>query len=525
MGAENDMSLAARMATPAKDARAAEVRAGGASERELKFMVDADTVPALLAHPLAQGETLARRLRSTYFDTNRREVETAGFGLRVRRDGRIWLQTVKRDLAGRWPARSEWEWPIRNGSVDLKGLAKTPLAKRLKGKVQSLAPIFTIDVQRQTRRCRFMDSEIDVAIDIGEIDASGRKEPICEVELELKTGETTSLFLFAQQLAADVALRLSMASKAERGYRLAAGDASTPRRADAIAVDGRMSVGDAFRRACTEGLKQIAANSALVLRSPDPEAIHQLRVGIRRLRTALRTFAPALDDMRRAGAGAGLAWLSEELNQARDIDVFLAEAVPVGEESLARLRSALGQTRAAALEHARATIRSPRYGQVMLAVAMTLGGGDGVGTKSQRALGAKPIKKFATRALAEMLAAVRKRARSLQGADVEARHQLRIRTKRLRYAAEFFSPLFAARSKTTKAYLNASAAAQESLGAVNDIATAHGLADGLASTYSAEAAFAFGRAVGRLEADEHARLAGAADAVKALIGAKPFWRS
>jgi triphosphatase len=290
-------------------------------EIELKFLIAPEKIGDLLAHPLLQGEMSTARLRSVYYDTPELDLRDIGITLRVRWTGNGYVQTVKTLEAGA-PRRGEWESPVENEDVDRAALATTPASEILNGKAGSLVPIFSTTVERRSQIAEFENARIEVSFDHGEISSGEASEPIEELELELKAGEISSLFGLARELCRATSIRLWLESKAERGVRLRDGAAADPRKAEPVNLSAAMCSMEAFQEIARACLVQVTANDELLRRIRRPEAIHQLRIGLRRLRTATSIFKIMVADDERETIETELKWLTGELDPARDIDVF-----------------------------------------------------------------------------------------------------------------------------------------------------------------------------------------------------------
>ncbi|MGH7160254.1 MAG: CYTH domain-containing protein, partial [Acetobacteraceae bacterium] len=198
------------------------------TEVELKLLGDCADLARLTASPLvgahAKNHGRVRHLKAIYYDTETGGLERAGVAFRVRKVGRRLVATVKRAGApgGSPAARDEWEMPVASMAPD-----PGPLLPLLPADLQALLgaaplqPVFTTTVRRTTRRLKLADAELEMAFDQGRIEAGGRSLPISEIELELKRGSIAVLFDFARELAETAPLRLSLQSKAERGFALA----------------------------------------------------------------------------------------------------------------------------------------------------------------------------------------------------------------------------------------------------------------------------------------------------------------
>ena len=508
-------------------------------ETELKFQID-EACAARLIERLALGSAARRRrLRTVYYDTPEGALAAAGFVLRVRDDGRTHVQTVKQaSLDGGALRRGEWETPAEGEALDLKAAARTPLKPWLKvATVAALGPMFVVDVERAKCDLRRTGGVVEVALDRGEVRTGGRGSPIHELELELKSGPAQVLFDLARELIAEFPLNLAFISKAERGRLLLAQDDGAVAHPRPAVLKADFSAAHAFRIIANGALEQAVSNAALLREGRGAEALHQTRVGLRRLRSALTLFRPMLADSRFDGVNAALRWLAKSLDDARDLDVFLAAAFRptpadgADEPGFDAFVAALRAARAKAYEQALAAIDSDRCRLLFLDTLAWID--TGPWTES-RALDVVHWRTRSIRALADELLQDRwrrlvKKGRKLEKLSPADRHKLRIAGKRLRYAAGFFSSLYPV--KAQKRFTKAAAELQDALGALTDIAAGRtlvervtlALGDPLASSDAPPPAFAAGRLTGHREADEARALKAALKAFKRFEAVEPFW--
>jgi CHAD domain-containing protein len=243
-----------------------------------------------------------------------------------------------------------------------------------------------------------------------------------------------------------------------------------------------INVSDAFRLTLVQCRWHVAANAAIFVDSREPEAIHQLRVGLRRLRVALTSFggefrAPQFEAVRLRAKD-----IAQQLAPARDIDVFVSGLLePVARangspEVFAVLRRRAREARERAFGDAFAVISGLRLRMLMRDLSdITDGRGWPLPPYRESAPAGLqvynlPARMVAERVLSHRCRQARKRARHLDRLSAVERHSLRIELKKLRYAAEFFVPLFDAGQ--AKKFLSRLARMQDVLGAVNDVAVA-----------------------------------------------------
>ena len=199
-------------------------------EQELKLVVEADDKLDLLSLSwlvaLADRELETHQLISTYYDTPDRYLSKLKLGLRLRKKGSQWFQTVK--TAGKvregLHQRQEWEDELIDERWDLDKLKQTPLAEIIEdGESWSmLQPVFTTDFIRETLQLTVTDgTQIELAYDRGEVRAGNLRSSIHEIELELKSGSVEQLKQLAERLQEHFSLKPSDCSKAKQGYQLA----------------------------------------------------------------------------------------------------------------------------------------------------------------------------------------------------------------------------------------------------------------------------------------------------------------
>ena len=484
-------------------------------EIELKFLCAPEDLGRVLA-AAPDGDDDTRELISVYFDTPDRDLQKAGASLRVRESRGQRVQTLKR---GDGLAREEHEAPIFGDAPDP---SLGPLPDLLPDGVRTeLRPAFHVRVTRRQRLVRFEGAEIELALDQGEVRGGRRSSPISELELELKSGEPAALFDFARELSHAAPIYLSFASKSQRGQALVAGSPLHAHRRARLAPASDASIAAVFQGIGRSTLEAVAANAEVLRRQPDPEALHQLRVAARTLRSALSTFNDIVADDAFERVKTELRWLAKACDQARNLDVFAEEVKAAAE--LDPPPSGLGALAAgveAARERARAdvvqAVGSTRFRDLLIEVTGWVDTGDWL----RRPEAGAPAKPFAATVLQKRRRKVLKDGRGLAALSDEDRHQVRIDAKKLRYAAEGFEGLF--ERKAAKRFIDRLKALQDELGALNDLATQETMLANLSLT--PEAAFAAGELVGRKTAQKGRHIAKAAKALDRLEGARTFWR-
>ena len=496
-------------------------------EIELKLEFDPADLARIHAHPLlAASASQHKTLHSTYYDTADLVLRKAGVSLRVRDTNGRFVQTIKsaNGDAGLFD-RSEWEHEVKDRDIDLIAASGTALEPLLSVRVRNaLRPVFETRVNRTVYQVARNGSDIEVALDRGEVDAGGRQAAIHELELELKRGEPAELFRLARKLDAIVPLRIAGKVKAERGYELVEDAHQAFEKARPIQLDPSMASGEAFRAIVHNCLRQIIANEPGVC-AGDAEALHQMRIGLRRLRAAITAFATVSTDSKQDRIKRELKAATNKLGPARDLDVFAADVFKhlsetgAGEKEFAEASRDFTLRREKTYAALADFVRSKRSRRTLLDVAEWVE--TGRWTRA-RADAERPIEQHAADVLAKFRKQIRKRGRDLDELDARARHKLRIRAKKLRYTIEFFGGVFPGHKnvKRRQAALNSLKTLQDTLGSLNDIAARKALVsngDGLTRHVAAMVD------AGEAKADkllEQARLAHAH-----FSKVKAFWKS
>ncbi len=443
-------------------------------EIELKLAlpgVDADTATRILrTHPQLRQRPVQRlRLTNRYYDTPEGWLRQQRCALRVRgiepldvsappahRHGnapgtlaRRWEQTVKTAGDGALSVRGEWTTPLRRAALDLAALAATPLCQQTDWAelAAALQPVYETRCTRTLWTVRRRDgSVIEVALDGGDFRANGRRAPLLELELELIRGQQGALWELATALGERLPLIPARASKAEQAQRLAAGEYDAPVRARAPTLPRGADPAAVARVALGDALGQCCDNLLLAVRSDDPEAIHQARVGWRRWRSLLRLLRPWLPPVPDT---TPLRPLLDTLGTLRDLDVARTETLPAWADAFvedatqypqrvrAVQRSLRALQRAAQRERQRlrALLRQPAVTQGLLACNAWLHAlPEHIDAPEDWA--AQRLQRWQRR-LRRMLEAA--------APEAEALHTARLLAKRLRYGAEAVAPALSGR--------------------------------------------------------------------------------
>lgn len=432
------------------------------NEIELKFLVDEPVVRQLRSRArtlkLADGAARTRTLRSIYLDTSDHALKKGGIALRLRRDGRRWTQTVKleRTLHGGLAQSSEAESPAPGGRASVEAIPDPGVRERVLQCVNGspLEPVCETVMRRTAvQLSRDEGTRAELAIDVGEIHAGDRSAPLREAEIELIEGNPRGLFDIAQALLPDDGWRFSRMSKGARGYLLAEegriDPVLAPRNAEPVALEPAQTVEQAARDILRECFDQIAVNVAVVQTLDDPEGPHQLRIGLRRLRSAFSIFRSVFACPEMSRLQNETRWLGREVGRVRDLDVVLIDIVQreaaayPDEKSLLALAERLAPAAASLRQRLRETLAHTRVQRLLIDLARfteTRGWLPHDFDQSERL--ARPVVDFARQAINQRWKTVARRTGEIDTLETVERHDLRKELKKLRYVVEFLTPLY-----------------------------------------------------------------------------------
>ncbi|MCX7257440.1 MAG: CHAD domain-containing protein [Polaromonas sp.] len=455
-------------------------------------------VPALARHPATQ-----QHLHNIYYDTPDQRLNRERIALRLRRTGStedpVWLQTLK--TGGRSDSalsqRGEWESSVHGPTLERQALQATPwLDLDPDGALfQTLAPCFVTIFERTCWTVRRRDgSLIEVALDIGQIEAGGNLAPLCELELELLAGQPAALFDLARQIARSIAVLPETRSKAVRGYALARGELHQPLRARPPKLTPHQSLGEAAQSVLREAFCQFTSNLQALRASDEPEVVHQARVGWRRFRTALRLFLPALNPEALPSLQP-LHTLLTLLGELRDLDVASTDTLPPlaqaytaadasRENHWQNLQELITESSRLQRTAVRYALQTPAAGAALLAITQWLESGPAL---AALAAPAAPAPKATAQAKAKPLPSLRRWAKkrsarlheklkiALQDlSQPDSQHRARILAKRMRYSLETLAPLL--KKRRAQRWQQQALALQTNLGSSRDLQQAAVLA-------------------------------------------------
>ncbi len=513
-------------------------------EVELKLRVSPEAMAMLRAHPDFSGflgEPISEKLVSVYFDSDKLFLRDHGLTLRVRHDGKKRVQTIKSAHHGIFE-RSEWEHDIKSDAPNLALVANTALGPILTDDIRNaLKPIFETRIERTAYRLNGGSNDVAIAFDEGQIVAAGTSRAVCEIELELKRGDPTELFKIARAIGELVPSQLDVKSKSERGYDLVEKSPAGAEKAYEPELSAGTNAGRAFTLIARACLRQLVANEGATEKR-NAEALHQMRIALRRLRAAISLFSAVVADDRVEPIKTELKWLGRELAPARDLDSFLIEALrplrkqQADEPGLISISRMFARERLKSYRRAREAVESARFRALVLDTTEWIETGpwstsDDPLIAARRAI---PIETLAAEQLSQRRKKIRRRGAEIGELSPEQLHQLRIQIKKTRYATEFFASFYQGKktAKRCEKFRSALKQLQNCLGGFNDIMTRKALcADILArpgrnltAEQNRHRAFAAGLIMGDQQAQIAQLLDRAGKAHSRFDDAKPFWK-
>ncbi|WP_271896628.1 CYTH and CHAD domain-containing protein [Candidatus Phyllobacterium onerii] len=454
-------------------------------EVELKLRASPGSLDQIRTSPVilqdSRNKGTIRRLETTYYDTADHKLFGAGISLRVRRSGKYLVQTIKRVSVDDPLTRNEWEAPVETLTPDLGALPVSEIDGIFdKIAVDQFVPIFVTKVRRHRVTVDVSEGQIEVAFDDGVIEAGSQQEPLCEVELELKQGRAAALYQLGLGLMDISPLCLETQSKSARGYALALGIDSVAVKASSSNLGCQNTVDEGIAKLLSNCQQQIQAN--LSPAENGGEGVHQLRVALRRLRTALYFLRREFETPSLLALDGEARRFARTLGPARNWDVFIDSTLADIEKSnlpdidFSSLRAASVPFRNEGYGIVRDNIADSQTNRFLLSLGLVIqrkSWRNEVASEDLRTL-AEPLTKFASKVLTRIERKALKSGRHFRHLRPEARHRLRLTLKKLRYATEFFLPLYVDRGPTGK-YLKQLSRLQDVLGEANDIRTSRTL--------------------------------------------------
>lgn len=507
------------------------------SEIELKFLVDSKVVQKLRRRirkeAASGGKPKTRALRSIYYDTEDQALHDAGFSVRLRKEGSGWIQTVKTRGAMKngLSAVGEYECEVPGKKLRLKAIPKKSARRAIRSltRGKALKPVYETAMTRMSSVVSNGNGTLaEVSVDEGRVIAGKRSARFGEAELELQKGNVAALYRMADDLLSAHKFSFSRLSKSDRGHLLASKGRifvePAPRKAVEVPLTSEQPAGSARRAVFGECLAQISMNIEAVRNADDPEGPHQLRIGLRRLRSAVPAFSPITGRKDARYLHREAKWLGRKVGALRDCDVAIvdivgpeAEAHP-DEPGFAALDDALLRKAAKARRKVRKLLGKRRVQRFLLAIARV--------SETPAAGASEPSTGELVRAqLQRCWQTAYGHGQNIEHLSADQRHELRKDLKRLRYAVEFAAPIYP--GKAPARFVKRLKALQSVFGELNDAAMIGDLlADGGAGEFdNSDAQRAIGLVIGSRLAMAHEHWDHARELWSDLVEAERFWET
>ncbi len=440
-------------------------------ERELKFYIPLDQRDGVAIAMQALGAATVP-LHACYFDTKQGDLARDHIALRLRLEGQQWVQTIKAPGPDRI-THIELNHRRPDATLDLSVYQNSPVASALSSLETDLIMRYETVISRQVATLSHQGSKIELAYDIGIIRSGDQQTQVSELEFEQLAGGVDGLFDLAMQWLHRHALVLDFRSKAERGNTLATRRSLHKSRKthDIVATDNT-NLTQAYLQSANECLAHIVANANLLAGSEGPVSanmaityVHQLRVGIRRLRSCWRLFSPWIASLEKHPAPVLLDYFAV-LGQDRDRDVTHSVITPKLVRAGMPAHTASHQTKNEDTEPSRAMAASPQLQSALLDILHGM-----VSTAEHAQASEQPDISKLVKRLNKWLDQINAEGADFSHLTENAQHDLRKKVKRLRYNLDFCAGLLDASSLTSISL--ALSQAQNTLGDLNDLYVAY----------------------------------------------------
>ncbi len=422
-----------------------------------------------------------QQLYTVYLDTPTRALTRGGVALRVRRAGTRWEATAKWPgrVAGSLHERPELTVPLTEAPTFPFALPEGPLQEQLRPFVlrRPLQPLLITEVERR-RRDLYPTGAVtggplaELALDsvmVRGTDDTPPLETYWEVEIERRLGATRDCLAAARELQRQFNLIPTARTKFARGLAVLYGENVSRETIDPQPISPTDTLVEATRKSIAWQLMRVRASDPGTRRGLDAEALHDMRVAIRRLRAALQLGRDALPIHQHRALARELGWLRSELGGVRDLDVqrailsrYVRQFARDDARHLDGYQRFLLRRRRAARTALLVTLASRRYERLLLALERA----STASAQPPRGRAATPVSQRARRVLKKATRRLLATGEAItELTDAATLHTLRIRSKRLRYVLEAVAPIT---GRETRQVLKSLVALQDVLGGFND---------------------------------------------------------
>lgn len=442
-------------------------------QTQAKFVVTPKEAKRLLQSKALKRRTQRKALTSleqaTYYDTPRFLLKKNDLTLCLRQTGKQVVQTIK---AGRnFTAGTLMRWEItktlKGDNPDLEMVRQVlPEPTLSTSALRRLTPVFSTNVRRIKLELEVGNTHFILAYDQGDVshpDSGKVLEKISEIEVELKTGSARDMFALLCELNETCTWQQIGVSKAERGYAaISRSHAFRPRKhKEFVSKTGIDSFG-VMQSAMSSALAHFFANNPNLL-ADKPEAIHQTRVAVRRMRAILHSCKSIVSYMDRKALNGELRWLQTKLGESRDWHVLRHDTLPkmkvLTSDQRAEVNQLARKAHANLLPKALDIYNSRRAQRLILHIQYWLAG--------LPAEGGPDVEEVGRTAMGSNIRRLHRLGRLTTRKPISDIHAIRIKSKKIRYTLEI---LPSSDQGADKEVLKSLTSLQEKLGDLNDIA-------------------------------------------------------
>ncbi len=426
-------------------------------EIELKLALAPKTLKSLRTHPLvlaAKPQGRAQNLTSVYYDTPDLALRKADIGLRTRKEGRKWVQTVKcaAPSVGGLSSRKEWECQYLE-RFNFELIDQPQILQKLNHHLDEYVTLFTTRFRRETYLYQADNgAEILIMIDHGLAESGQNKENITELELELVKGQEEDLYALANLLSIDLPLIPCDESKAAKGYRLYKQEPHSTKQNKTLKLDPKETALQTFIQLAQAALSDWQANVLNTQSSHDPFFLHKTYQALTDLINTIQTFSSALPSGFVAAWHARLAGFAQEIEPAHRFDRFLTHTLapvmnsPLGEkETLAILQRHVINARDQVYKTVHTSIEQARQGRFMLTFAQALNQ-----LQIQNTNAEQPLNQFASTQIKRLTQAAQQACKQARARTPETLHEFELTLQTLCYASTLFAPVLNSKSSPKK---------------------------------------------------------------------------